>query len=961
MNPLVLVAAVAFTVPFLFILRREWVIRHLAFRNMLRRPVESMLLILGALFGTAIITASFVVGDTLQSSIKSSAFTELGEIDEVVTTRDPGVHELLMDRLNSVKTDEQVDGVLSLLTVPVTVQSVRSHGVMTSPGSKLVEVDFGAARTFGSEPEASGLTGPTPTAGTAVISERLAEMLNASSGDEIVVYVLGSELSLTVADVIPQRGIAGLSIGTFDLGRNVFVAPGTIDTITSNGQASVALSSVERTIAVSNAGDVLGGVGLSDAVVKKMEVQVGDLGAVVRPVKAELVAAADETSTALGDIFFAMGAFGGLAGALLVVNLFVMLAEERKVQLGMFRALGMTQGSLVRAFSVEGWMYGLIAATLGAVVGLGLGRVIVSFVARSIEAIGDDLGFELVFNFDWASIRDGFLLGLAVSIATVVLASIRFARVNIISAIRNLPAPRRFGTSRRATIASLAALLGGVVWSIIAFHADEGIGIVLAPLVAGAGLAGTASVFGRVVPQRIAATILAISSLVWATLAIRIIVQRVEEPNINAFVAQGIVLTAAAVALVSLHQYRLGAVARSQLRGPRSLVVSLGVAYPLSRSVRTALTVGMYALVVFTLTFITVLSGIFTNQLNNTAAELSGGSAVLVRSVGGNPLPLEDVTNRADVNGVAPLIQQPVLIVDLATGGADPVIWFASTFDERLLNVGAPRLRDRGDYDTDEAAYRAVLADPNLVIVDLLLTSTLVEKFGRIDIGSHLVLVDPSSGTRRIVQVAAVGPTDLTLNGLLIGSPITPAGISLPATRALVAPADQTNPELLATAISRDYATSGAEAETIQSIVDRAATAESQFFELAQGYLALGMVVGVAGLGVVLVRAVRERRREIGVMRSLGLQSTPIGLSFIVEAALVAVEGTVIGVALGILTAYNIVTSTTLIGLDVDFVVPILDITILVAFVIVASLLMTVIPARRAARIRPAVALRIAD
>ncbi|MBV1893922.1 MAG: FtsX-like permease family protein, partial [Ilumatobacteraceae bacterium] len=106
---------------------------------------------------------------------------------------------------------------------------------------------------------------------------------------------------------------------------------------------------------------------------------------------------------------------------------------------------------------------------------------------------------------------------------------------------------------------------------------------------------------------------------------------------------------------------------------------------------------------------------------------------------------------------------------------------------------------------------------------------------------------------------------------------------------------------------------------------------------------------------------VRERRRQVGVLRSLGLLSGPIGWSFIVEAALVAIEGTAIGVALGILTAYNIITATTLVGLDVAFVVPAGDIAVLVAFVIVTSLLMTVVPARRASRIRPAVALRIAD
>ena len=958
MTPFALVGAIALTVPFLVILRRNWVIRHLAVRNAVRRPAESMLLIVGALFGTAIITASFVVGDTLESSIKSSAFTQLGEIDELATTRDPRVYSDLVKRLAPVTEHDAVDGVLSILSVPVSVQFDGPSGAMTAPGSKLVEVDFDAVPLFGSDPQASGLSGATPAPARAVISQHSADTLGARPGDEITVYVLGNALPLTVTEVVPQRGIAGFSQGSFDLGRNVFVAPGTVDGLVPEGAGVSALGSVQRSVAVSNTGDVLGGVGLSDAVVATMTERIGDLGPVVRPVKAELVATAEETSSTLGELFFAMGVFGGLAGALLVVNLFVMLAEERKVQLGMFRALGMTQGSLIQAFSVEGWLYGLVAATFGVTAGLGLGWVIVRLVARSINAVGGDLGLDLVFGFDWASLRDGFLLGLAVSTMTVVLAGLRFARVNIISAIRDLPAPRRSGDSRLVAVGAVVALLGGVVWTIVAFGTDDGVGIVLAPLLAGAGLA---AIFRAVASPRIVGTVLALASMVWATIAIRIVVARMEEPEVNAFVAQGVALTAASVALVSLHQQLIGRLARSSIRGPRSLMVSLGVAYPLSRLMRTALTVGMYALVVFTLTFITVLSGIFSTQLQDSADQLSGGSDVLVRSVAGNPIPLDEVAGRPDVDGVAPLIQQPVLIVDPADPAADPLVWFSSAFDERLVEVGPPLLRDRGEFETDEAAYRAVLADDSLVIIDPLVASSLLDTQGLTDIGSTLTLVDPSSGTTRTVQVAAIGPTDLSFNGMLMGSPIAPSGVTIPATRALVSAAAGSDPELLAASISSDYAKSGAEAETIASIVDRAATAESQFFDLARGYLALGMVVGVAGLGVVLVRAVRERRRQIGVMRSLGLQPGAIGWSLIVEATLVALEGTVIGVALGVFTAYNIVTSTTLVGLDIGFVVPALDIGVLVTLVVVASLSMTVIPARRATRIRPAVALRIAD
>jgi putative ABC transport system permease protein len=55
--------------------------RRLALRNIARRPGEALLVVLGSLLGTAIITSSFVVGDTLDASIRDLARTQLGPVD----------------------------------------------------------------------------------------------------------------------------------------------------------------------------------------------------------------------------------------------------------------------------------------------------------------------------------------------------------------------------------------------------------------------------------------------------------------------------------------------------------------------------------------------------------------------------------------------------------------------------------------------------------------------------------------------------------------------------------------------------------------------------------------------------------------------------------------------------------------------------------------------------------------
>ena len=126
------------------------------------------------------------------------------------------------------------------------------------------------------------------------------------------------------------------------------------------------------------------------------------------------------------------------------------------------------------------------------------------------------------------------------------------------------------------------------------------------------------------------------------------------------------------------------------------------------------------------------------------------------------------------------------------------------------------------------------------------------------------------------------------------------------------------------------------------------------------GAPALGLIVGIAGIGVIMVRAVRERRRQVGVLRALGFQAAAVRGAFVVESAFVAVEGVLIGTVLALVCVWSI-TQTDAFGANMVFTVPFTSIAVLVVGTLAISLLATAAPARAAARIEPAVALRLAD
>ena len=132
------------------------------------------------------------------------------------------------------------------------------------------------------------------------------------------------------------------------------------------------------------------------------------------------------------------------------------------------------------------------------------------------------------------------------------------------------------------------------------------------------------------------------------------------------------------------------------------------------------------------------------------------------------------------------------------------------------------------------------------------------------------------------------------------------------------------DPDEFAADVEATFLRNGTEAVGIGTIMDEGFTMTNQIFQLFQGYLAMGLIVGIAGTAVVAIRAVRERRRQIGTLRAIGFRARPVGRTFAVETAFVAVEGTVIGAVLALVTLYDIVALSDSWG-EVRFSVPYLS------------------------------------
>lgn len=948
---IVAIAAIAVGLP-LFLLARRPTLRRLALRNATRRPRETLLVLLGSMLGTAIITSSFVVGDTLDSSIRRQAFTKLGPVDVMVRSNQGAPGELA-GALTAIPSQLH-DGILAAVAVEAAVHTTAVPP-LAEPNTNVLELDFAAARKFGDSPEATGIEGETPAPGTAAVGVDLARALEVDVGDRVVLNAYGTSEVLTVDRVLPRLGLAGLAPGGSEA-YTLFVTPGTIGRL--RGTAPLGGAPPINLALLSAPGGVLEGAAGSPRLERAAKEALGERPAQVVPLKTQVLEAAEEEGAEFTELFGAIGFFSVLAGVLLLVNIFVMLAQERKTELGMLRAVGLRRSGLVGAFHLEGWMYAVVSSVVGVVFGIGLGRVIVAVATGIFAQPGEDFSLELHFDATLQGVLQGFQMGFLISVLTVFMTAIWVARLNVIRAIRDLPEPEAGSAGVRRLFIGTAGLVVGAALTVRGIAGDDQLSALAGPALLGSGVVQLLMGF---VPRRPLVTLVSSAVIAWEVLAFQLLPDVFNDAPIPTFVVQGVCLTAAAVALVSQNQDVIGS-GLHRLGGGRSMQLRLGLAYPLARRFRTGMTLAMYALVMFTLTFLTVFSHLFSAQIDTFTKQISGGFDLVSESNPAQPAPPDQIRRVEGVEAVSVLARIGAEWKIDANPDFEP--WPVGTYDEVFLDRGAIELERRAKrYPDDEAAYRAVLSDPGLVILP---TFFLAGGGGPPPavpvVGSKVTLRDPLSGTTRELEVAAHAKSGFA-NDLPLVSPVALSETF----RERVTPnllrivtADGADPSEVARRINAQFVASGADARSFRDIASENVAQQQSFLRLMQGYLALGLVVGVAGLGVVMIRAVRERRRQIGVLRSLGFPSGAVRAAFLTESSFVAAEGIAVGVILGMVVAWRLVTQGVF-GGRLEFSVPVWQMALLILGTFFASLLATATPAQQASRIRPAVALRMTD
>ena len=379
----------------------------------------------------------------------------------------------------------------------------------------------------------------------------------------------------------------------------------------------------------------------------------------------------------------------------------------------------------------------------------------------------------------------------------------------------------------------------------------------------------------------------------------------------SAVLALGPILVRPVSRVLAMPMRRLGAAGRLAAanadRNPRR-----------SASTAAALTIGV-TLVAGATMFASTASA----SIRGDANEVLVADAV-VRPIGSNPgLPADVAEHAATVDGV----------------GVRPLHQLSARTDGSMEIIGGFDLAGAEAFVDLTVVDGAISSDVDDVVVG----DDLADDRGWA-VGDRIGIEFPDGATTTLTVSGIIEQTNALPAIVAPHATVAPHGIGLD--RALLITGDAETIARLETALS-DQPT--ATIDSVDEYADSLVGALDTILNLVLGLLGLAVVIAVLGIATTIGLSVHERTRELGVLRAIGMERRQVRRSIRLEAVVIALFGTVLGLAMGLGFTAAVISTLEDDGFGAP-TVPIMTLVVIVVGAITAGTLAAALPARTAAR-----------
>ena len=741
----------------------------------------------------------------------------------------------------------------------------------------------------------------------------------------------------------------------------------------SDGEKLASASEGERSMLIINGGNETAILAWLDDVAgtKTMDLR-------IKAAKEEASQSAEEGAGVLSAMFLVFGTFTIGAGILLVLTIVIMLAEQRRVDEATVRALGLKRSDMRSMALMEGVMTSSMASILGGIFGIFLAWLISLAFSSVFASAGAD---SLEFSFGLESMLIGMSCGFLIAIFTLWMTALWTSKHNIVQALRGINPSRQRGVPWWMMLLIIVLIGSGSLsgLSLLVLSSDSLLFLPLWHITASLLLMGIIPIFTFVLPHmmkwsvrntgRNTMSVLGIALFVWALIPDSLDpVRSGREPDEITFAILGLVEVFAGVMVLSGLAPRLASwFGRRKFMTKRfGPLVNVSLAHPGAAPLRTAVVMGMFSLTVFSVVVLAGYSVQFESHSSGYVEDASGDFEILLTSSRQAPINLSEDpfewglenTTANDIDAVG-IVSRAVVWVEK---GNDSTGYVLRGVDDGFINHGGLPLEewDSSLGATQEEAWAAMKENQNIVFIDssfALIDPNTGEAMSGMTIllGDVITLTDISNpGNSKEMQVGGImsQSSNLFSTGIWLNGEVVEEQFGGVVTRIYVSHNEDVQSEALEEKLSKDLAKQGVSTSVIEENILVLLGLIFAILSIFQSYLALGLVVGIAGIGVVTYRSVSERSGQIGMLRALGFRRRMVKFGMILEISWVSLLGMLNG-ALVALAFHTAIHNTIWQEQGVELILPWTTIIWLIIGGWIMVLLATTIPVSRATKITP--------
>ncbi|HBI03198.1 MAG TPA: hypothetical protein DDY49_04100 [Paenibacillaceae bacterium] len=397
---------------------------RMAFRNMLVHKQTTLLTILGALVGTALITTSLLLQHSMNHSVDQVMAQQIGNIAADVSALEQKQLQqgyFTDSHVGEMKEEIKQQGRNLLPTVATEtlfmVKDPSGKPLLVGPSTYVYGFDPVLGKQF-DEKAMERLPGNIKN-NEVILSSPLAEQLDVKVNESVYIRDKNNqEHPFKVRAIVPEQGLTGYK----GIQQCRYTAIVSLDQARQLAQMEQGYSNVliSKNDDIRENGTVLDHQKWTENSVQwKMRFYL-------------------EQNLKLLPVFTIASLNSIVIGIVLIINIFKMIGEERRREMGILRAIGLTSEDLARVLRIEGFLYAVISSVLGTVAGIGLSYLLMLKLRDLLQVIAEyEQGIMMKFTFDvdFGTLITGFVIGVLLVYLCVWFVSRKVTRLQIVEAI----------------------------------------------------------------------------------------------------------------------------------------------------------------------------------------------------------------------------------------------------------------------------------------------------------------------------------------------------------------------------------------------------------------------------------------------------------------------------------------------------------------------------------------------